>query len=85
MFRTLAAVLAVLAHATVTGCASSAHPAKGPDSLASQIPTVRVAEAPPSDFELDFDSREGAAAHRFTRDAELTGSLHVASPTRTAE
>lgn len=55
-----------------------------PHSLASQIPTEHVAAAPPTDFEFELAPSQTAAPRRFTKDAELAGSLRAASPTARA-
>jgi len=79
MFRPLAS-LVLVALSALAGCASSAQQAV-PHSLASQVPMDRVAAAPPTDFELEFAPKQTSAPRRFTKDAELTGSLRAASPT----
>jgi hypothetical protein len=80
MFRPLAAVLASLALSAVAGCASSSQQAVS-HSLASQVPIEQIAAAPPTDFEIEFVSKQSSGPRRFTKDAELAGSLHAASPT----
>jgi len=80
MPRPLASALVLVALSALAGCASTAQQAV-PHSLASQVPTDRVAAAPPTDFELEFAPPQTTAPRRFTKDAELTGSLHAASPT----
>jgi hypothetical protein len=79
MSRPLASaiVLVLVAVSALAGCASSAQQAV-PHSLASQVPTDHVADAPPTDFEFEFAPKQPAAPRRFT---ELTGSLRAASPT----
>jgi type IV pilus biogenesis protein CpaD/CtpE len=83
MSRPLASALVLVALSALAGCASTAQQAV-PHSLASQIPTDRVAAAPPTDFEFELAPSQTAAPRRFTKDAELTGSLHAKSPTRTS-
>jgi hypothetical protein len=81
MFRPLAAAFVFVSLSAVAGCASSSHQAVS-HSLASQVPTEQVAAAPPSDFEFEFVSKQQSSGpRRFTKDAELTGSLRAASPT----
>jgi hypothetical protein len=76
-----ACILVVLvALSSLAGCASSR--AAVSHSLAEQVPTGHVAEAPPTDFELEFAPPESSGTKRFTHDHELTGSLHPSSPTR---
>ncbi len=82
MHRPLVSVLAILAAlTTLAGCGAGSHDAVS-HSLASQVPGGRVAEAPPSDFEMEFAPTESATPRRFARGAELTGSLRPSSPTR---
>ena len=83
MSRSFASVLSLLALSAVAGCAGSPRSSAVPCSLAAQVPTEQVAEAPPSDFEMEFAPKELSGPRRFTKDGELTGSLHAASPTRT--
>jgi len=85
MFRPLASVLVVVSLAVLAGCASSSRQAAVPCSLAAQVPADPMAEAPPSDFEMQFAPRESTSAKRLTKDAELTGSLHPSSPTRATD
>jgi hypothetical protein len=82
MSRSLVPVL-VVALSALAGCASSARQAAVPCSIASQVPASEVAEAPPSDFEMEVAPRESTNAKRLLKDAQLTGSLHPSSPTRT--
>jgi hypothetical protein len=84
MYRPLASALVLVALSALAGCASSAQQAV-PHSLASQVPTEHVAAAPPTDFEFEFAPKPTSAPRRFTKDVELTGSLHAASPTRTSD
>ena len=84
MSRPLASILVLVALSALAGCASSARQGAVPHSLASQVPTDAIAVAPPSDFEFEFAPAQTAAPRRFTKDVELTGSLHAASPTRTS-
>jgi hypothetical protein len=84
MSRPLASAVVLVALSALAGCASSAQQAV-PHSLASQVPTEHVAAAPPTDFEFEFAPAQTATPRRFTKDAELTGSLHAASPTRTSD
>ena len=84
MFRPLTAAVLLAALSALAGCAGGAQHAAVEHSLASQVPTERVAAAPPTDFELEFAPAQTAAPRRFTRDSELTGSLHAASPTHTS-
>ena len=83
MSRPVASALVLVALSALAGCASSAQQAV-PHSLASQVPTEHVAAAPPTDFEFEFAPSQTTAPRRFTKDTELTGSLHAASPTRTS-
>ncbi len=76
MFRTVVPVLAIAALSCLAGCASSAPTPATPVSVAAQVPVDRVAEAPPSEFEFDFAPPESARGGHFTKDKELTGSLH---------
>jgi hypothetical protein len=82
MSRPLVSVFVIVALSTLAGCASSARQAV-PCSLAAQVPASPMAEAPPSDFEMEFAPRESTNAKRLTKDSQLTGSLHPSSPTRT--
>jgi hypothetical protein len=83
MFRPLASLaVAVVALASLAGCASGSHQAVS-HSLAKQVPGPMFAEEPPSDcdFELKAPERSG----RITRDTELTGSLRADSPTKSSD
>ena len=80
MSRPLVLALVHVALSALAGCASTSQQAV-PHSLASQVPTDRVAAAGPTDFELEFAPAQTTAPRRFTKDAELTGSLRAASPT----
>ena len=80
MPRLLSSVLAVLALAACAGCAGSARQAHVTDSSAAQIPMVRIAEAPPCEFEMELGAPRHAS--RINPDRELTGSLRADSPTQ---
>ncbi len=81
MFRPVASALSIVALSALAGCASSSQQAVS-HSLASQIPTDTYAMAPATD-EIQFVSKAPPApgARRFTKDAELAGSLRADSPT----
>jgi type IV pilus biogenesis protein CpaD/CtpE len=83
MSRPLASALVLVALSALAGCASSAQQAV-PHSLASQVPTDRIAAAPPIDCDVEFVPSQTSAPRRFTKDPQLT-SLHAASPTRVSD
>ena len=85
MSRMFVPVVVILALSSLAGCASSARQPTVPLSVAAQVPVDRVAEAPPSDFEMDFTPPETSSAKRFTKDQELTGSLHPAMASHVSE
>lgn len=76
MSRTFAPVMMVLALSSLAGCASSARQPTVPCSVAAQVPVDRVAEGPPSDFEMEFSAPTTTTSKRFTRNEELSGALH---------
>ena len=80
MFRPLSIVLVTVSLSALAGCASSERQVRSADSIASQIPGQRVAEAPPEEWEMEL-KMPARADGRITKDRELTGSLHAASPT----
>jgi len=84
MFRPFTAAALLVALSALAGCAGSAQHAAVEHSLASQVPTEHFAAAPPTDFEFEFAPAQTPAPRRFTKDSELTGSLHAASPTHTS-
>ncbi len=81
MFRFLASAVALVSLSALAGCASSDRHAQSADSIASQIPGQRVAEAPPEEWEMELKMPARNEA-RITKDRELTGSLHAFSPTQ---
>jgi len=88
MARSLLPVLAVLvglsALPALAGCASQAQPVTAL-SLAEQARHTQIAEAPPSDFEMEMKTTDTEAPRRFSRDKEIASSLHASSPTHTNE
>jgi hypothetical protein len=53
--------------------------------LAEQARHAQVAEAPPSDFELEMKVTDTESPRRFSHDKELTSSLHASSPTHASD
>jgi hypothetical protein len=78
MFRTVVALVSVVALSSLAGCASNAAPAVSPSetSLAEQVPAQRVAAQPPEEFEMELSAPRGSSERHFTRDRELAASLH---------
>ncbi|HEY8091473.1 MAG TPA: hypothetical protein VIF09_26595 [Polyangiaceae bacterium] len=84
MFRPLSLVMVLVSLSALAGCASSERQVRSADSIASQIPGQRVAEAPPEDWEMEL-KMPARSDGRITKDRELTGSLHAYSPTQHAD
>ena len=80
MYRFLASAVVLVSVSALAGCASGDRHAQSADSIASQIPAHRVAEAPPEEWEMELKMPERAGS-RITKDRELTGSLRAFSPT----
>ena len=81
MFRSLPVAVLLVSVSALAGCASSAREVRSADSIASQIPGQRVAEAPPEEWEMEL-KMPARNDGRITKDRELTGSLHAFSPTQ---
>ena len=72
MFRFLSTAVVLVSVSALAGCASGARQVRSADSIASQIPGQRVAEAPPEEWEMelkmparnDGTHHEGPGAHR---------------------
>jgi len=87
MARSVVPVLALLAGLSgLAGCASQAHSQPVTAlSLAEQARHTQIAEAPPSDFEMEMKTTDTEAPRRFSRDKEIASSLHASSPTHANE